>query len=132
MAEPVKFSHLLGRDYNTFILVNDYLSGGCCLDNDSIMLTREENVELVELVSELGKGCWESGKDKVGRGAPKEVLLGETVHFLAVVERISDVIIFNRSYAHHLGRLSCTYRLFCPIRVRYQGRDPAEAEQVRA
>ena len=46
------------------------------------MLSREEDVQLGQFVSEFLKGGRQGREDVVGRGAPKEVLRGETVGLL--------------------------------------------------
>lgn len=85
LAESVKLSYILGRDDDSLILIDDHSRTCRGLKHDSIMLTREEHIQLGEVLSELLKRGRKSCKDKVRWRTPIEVLAWESVGLLRVI-----------------------------------------------
>ncbi len=85
LAESVKLGYILGRDDDSLILVDDHsrTSGG--FKHDSIMLTREEHIQLGEILRELLKRGRKSREDEVRWRTPIEVLAWESMGFLRLV-----------------------------------------------
>ena len=65
LAESVKLGYILGRDDNSLILVDDHSRTSRGLKHDSIMLTREEHIQLGKILRELLKRGRKSREDKV-------------------------------------------------------------------
>ena len=65
LAESVKLGHVLGRNDNALIFVDDNCGTCWSVKDNAVMLSCEENIQLCQLLGKLLKRCWERGEDEI-------------------------------------------------------------------